>query len=228
MQGFSATGDPEIDEIAVELGLGRRRLLSELGRADAAQRWHDGDYGPGSAMARSTRRVCRDCGFYLPLRGALGLMFGVCGNELSADGHVVDAEYGCGAHSDTPAPAGAGSPLYDPYDDGVLDVTPPQAPSDEQQADGDDEQTADDEQQAEATTSRRPTTKAIRRRRSRDVLGHRVFRSTAARINALNAFSSILSSSRKSMARRVFPSRLELNSPDGSFNDAPLANVTLT
>ena len=50
-------------------------------------------------------------------------MFGVCGNELSADGHIVDFEYGCGAHSDTPPPAGGGSPMYDPYDDGVLDVT---------------------------------------------------------------------------------------------------------
>lgn len=120
--GFAATGDPAIDDVACELGLGRRRLLSQLGRLDAAQRWHDGEYGPGSAMARSTRRVCRDCGFYLPVSGALGLMFGVCANELSADGHVVDAEYGCGAHSDTPAPAGTGSPLFDPYDDGVLDV----------------------------------------------------------------------------------------------------------
>jgi len=47
----------------------------------------------------------------------------VCGNELSADGHVVDTQYGCGAHSDTPAPAGTGSALYEPYDDGVLEVT---------------------------------------------------------------------------------------------------------
>ncbi len=56
-------------------------------------------------------------------------MFGVCGNELSADGHVVDKQYGCGAHSDTPAPAGTGSPMYEPYDDGVLDVAenPPEA-----------------------------------------------------------------------------------------------------
>ncbi|GFG54099.1 hypothetical protein CQY20_23370 [Mycolicibacterium agri] len=120
--GFTMTGDPAIDDVAVELGLGRRRVLSQLGRAEAAQRWHDGEYGPGSAMARSTKRVCRDCGFYVPLSGVLGLMFGVCANELSADGHVVDSEYGCGAHSDTPAPAGSGSPLYDPYDDGVLDV----------------------------------------------------------------------------------------------------------
>ena len=165
--GFAATGDPEIDEIAAEIGLGRRRLLSELGRAEAAQRWHDGDYGPGSAMARSTRRVCRDCGFYLPLAGSLGVMFGVCANELSADGHVVDAEYGCGAHSDTPAPAGTGSPLYDPYDDGVLDVTEPPAPSDEPQALSDDEQqrpsdepqaSSDDEQQAPSDEAGRAPT----------------------------------------------------------------------
>ncbi len=121
--GHSASGDPQVDETAVELGLGRRQVLSDWGRAGAAQRWHDGEYGPGSAMARSIRRVCRDCGFYLPLAGSLGSMFGVCANELSADGQVVDSEYGCGAHSDTPAPAGTGSPLYDPYDDGVLDLT---------------------------------------------------------------------------------------------------------
>ena len=59
----------------------------------------------------------------MPLAGSLGVMFGVCGNEMSADGHVVDYRYGCGAHSDTPAPAGAGSPELGPYDDGVLDVT---------------------------------------------------------------------------------------------------------
>ena len=123
--GFMATGDPQIDEVAVEVGLGRRQVLSELGRSDAAQRWHDGDYGPNSTMARSTRRVCRDCGFYVPLGGALGTMFGVCANELSADGHVVESEYGCGAHSDTPQPQGTGSPLYDPFDDGVLDVAEP-------------------------------------------------------------------------------------------------------
>ncbi|MUL85822.1 DUF3027 domain-containing protein [Mycobacterium sp. CBMA247] len=120
--GYLATGDPLIDDTAVELGLGRRQLLSEWGRGQTAQRWHDSDYGPGSAMARSTRRVCRDCAFYLPLGGALGVMFGVCANDLSADGHVVEAEYGCGAHSDTPQPPGTGSPMYEPYDDGVLDV----------------------------------------------------------------------------------------------------------
>ena len=101
--GFLLSGDPDIDDVAAEIGFGRRSVLSAWGRTDAAQRWHDGDHGPESAMARSTRRVCRDCGFLLPLAGSLGTMFGVCGNELAADGHVVDFSYGCGAHSDTPA-----------------------------------------------------------------------------------------------------------------------------
>lgn len=123
--GFTATGDPDVDDVAVELGLGRRRLLSPWGRADAAQRWHDGDYGPFAQMARSTKRVCRDCGFYVRLSGALGLLFGVCTNEMAADGRVVEIDYGCGAHSDTPAPPGTGTPQYEPYDDGVLDVAEP-------------------------------------------------------------------------------------------------------
>jgi hypothetical protein len=121
--GFTASGDPQVDETAAEFGFGRRWVMSAWGRADAAERWHDGDFGPESSMARSTKRVCRDCGFFLPLTGSLGSMFGVCGNELSADGHVVDRHYGCGAHSDTPAPAGTGSPMYEPFDDGVLEVT---------------------------------------------------------------------------------------------------------
>ncbi len=120
--GHMGTGDPEIDEVAAEIGLGRRQVLGLWGRNDTAQRWHDGDHGPGAAMAKATRRMCRDCGFFLPLRGALGAMFGVCANEFASDGHVVDAEYGCGAHSDTPASSGTGSPSQDPYDDGVLDL----------------------------------------------------------------------------------------------------------
>jgi hypothetical protein len=120
--GYLASGDDEADEVAGEIGFGRRQVLSEFGRADAAQRWYDGDFGPGSAMARSTKRVCRDCGFYIPLSGSLRTVFGVCTNEMSADGRVVAGEYGCGAHSDTPPPAPIGSPMYEPFDDGVLDL----------------------------------------------------------------------------------------------------------
>lgn len=120
--GFMGTGDPLIDDTAVAVGLGRRRVLSAEGRDDAAQRWHDGEHGPAAPMARSTKRVCRDCGFMVPLAGGLGAMFGVCCNAMSADGRVVDFFYGCGAHSDTPAPQGAGTPAYAPYDDGILEV----------------------------------------------------------------------------------------------------------
>jgi hypothetical protein len=42
---------------------------------------------------------------------------------MSADGRVVADEYGCGAHSETPAPPGIGSPAFDPFDDGVIEVT---------------------------------------------------------------------------------------------------------
>lgn len=123
--GFLSSGDEELDELAGEIGLGRKQVLSDLGRVDSAQRWYEGDYGPGSAMAKSTRKVCRDCGFYLPLAGSLGRMFGVCANDMSADGHVVADEYGCGAHSDTPPAAQIGSPLFEPFDDGVIDLTDP-------------------------------------------------------------------------------------------------------
>src|ERR1700733_6826731 len=51
---------------------------------------------------------------------------------------------------------------------------------------------------------------------------------TAKRTRAFNASSSIVSSSRKSMARLVLPSRLALKSPDGSSSAAPLAKVILT
>ncbi len=86
--GYMSSGDPQVDETAAEIGLGRRTVMSAWGRAEAAQRWHDGDHGPRAQMAQSTKRVCRDCGFLLPLAGSLGAMFGVCGNEMSADGSM--------------------------------------------------------------------------------------------------------------------------------------------
>ncbi|GLP79474.1 DUF3027 domain-containing protein [Mycobacterium antarcticum] len=125
--GYTSTGDEEVDDLAAEVGFGKSQVLSQWGRIEAAERWYDGDYGPGSAMARATRKVCRDCAYYLPLTGSLGRLFGVCANEMSADGHVVAGEYGCGAHSDTPQPATIGSPMFDPFDDGVLDLTQPGA-----------------------------------------------------------------------------------------------------
>ncbi|MEE2032839.1 DUF3027 domain-containing protein, partial [Rhodococcus chondri] len=110
--GYTSSGDPDVDETAGEIGLGRRQVMSLEGRVDAAQRWYESEYGPGSEMAKAAPSTCMLCGFFLPLAGSLRAAFGVCGNEFAADGHVVHAEYGCGAHSDTTLPTGAGSPLY--------------------------------------------------------------------------------------------------------------------
>ncbi|WP_430335522.1 DUF3027 domain-containing protein [Rhodococcus sp. ACT016] len=120
--GYVATGDPEIDEVAFEVGLGRKQVMSREGRQDCAGRWHDGEYGPDSDMAKAAPSTCALCGFYLPLAGSLHAEFGVCGNEMAADGHVVTATYGCGAHSDTTLPTGAGTPRYDAYDDAAVEV----------------------------------------------------------------------------------------------------------
>ncbi|MGZ8178725.1 DUF3027 domain-containing protein [Williamsia sp. SKLECPSW1] len=112
----------EASDIHLALGLGRRRVLSREGRDDAAERWYTGEHGPDSEMASATRLACGTCGFYLPLAGSLRVAFGVCANQYAADGQVVSAEFGCGAHSDSVAPSGEGSPAYDAYDDGAVEV----------------------------------------------------------------------------------------------------------
>lgn len=119
--GYMATGDPVVDDTAFEVGLGRASVMSMGGRDEAAERWFNSDYGPDSDMAKAAPSTCGLCGFYLPLAGSLREAFGVCGNALAADGHVVHASYGCGAHSDTTLPTGIGSPSFDAYDDGAVE-----------------------------------------------------------------------------------------------------------
>jgi hypothetical protein len=99
--GYQATQDQDADQLAVwELGLGRVRVLSPEGRADAAARWYAGDGGPTTESA--LHAPCLTCGFFVNLPGSLRQMFGVCANEWSpADGRVVSYNHGCGAHSET-------------------------------------------------------------------------------------------------------------------------------
>ncbi|EWC58748.1 hypothetical protein UO65_5999 [Actinokineospora spheciospongiae] len=122
--GHAASDDPAIEALAVEVGLGRPRVLSREGRLDAADRWKTGDFGPGADMARGAPAHCGTCGFYAPVAGSLGAAFGVCANEIApADGRVVHAEYGCGAHSE--AEVEQVSPVLVAelmYDDSTLDV----------------------------------------------------------------------------------------------------------
>jgi hypothetical protein len=92
--------DPEGRVVGEELGQGRERVMSAEGRSQAVARWSAGEFGPGSPMARQAPGPCATCGFYLPLAGSLRQMVGACGNAYApADGRVVTADYGCGAHS---------------------------------------------------------------------------------------------------------------------------------
>ncbi|GAA1350588.1 DUF3027 domain-containing protein [Saccharothrix algeriensis] len=122
--GYVGSDDPAVEEVALEVGLGRVRVLSREGVLDAASRWQGGDFGPRSDMARSAPAKCGTCGFYLRVAGSLGAAFGVCANELTpADGHVVHVEYGCGAHSEVEVENVPAVPVADlVYDDAVLDV----------------------------------------------------------------------------------------------------------
>ena len=104
--GGEAAGDADpIEEgpartVAAELGLGRERVLSALGRQEAAERWLAGNGGPNTEMARLAPDVCETCAFFLRLQGSLGVLFGACANAYSpSDGSVVSIDHGCGAHS---------------------------------------------------------------------------------------------------------------------------------
>ncbi|MGH3467855.1 MAG: DUF3027 domain-containing protein [Thermocrispum sp.] len=124
--GYLQSDDAVVEETAQEVGLGRARVLSRVGRLEAAARWRSGEFGPRSDMARSTRERCGTCGFYQPLAGSLQAAFGACCNEIApADGRVVNVEYGCGAHSEIRVDQGASVPVAElVYDDSLLDVTP--------------------------------------------------------------------------------------------------------
>jgi hypothetical protein len=100
--GFTDTGAPdEVLTVVEELGLGRERVLSPVGREEAAERWYAGDFGPASAIAQAVPYKCFACGYWIRLHDSLGQAFGACTNEMApGDGRIVAYDYGCGAHSD--------------------------------------------------------------------------------------------------------------------------------
>jgi hypothetical protein len=118
--GWTPSGDPELDEVAIdELALARVRVLSPQGIDEAAERWYRGSRGPTTAGALASAAACQTCGFLVPLQGSLGNLFGVCVNEWSPDdGRVVSYDHGCGAHSETDVePAPSDWPAVDPLID---------------------------------------------------------------------------------------------------------------
>ena len=102
--GEDDLGPDDVDllgPIGWEIGLGRVRVLSRIGRDDAADRWYDGDSGPDAPIAQAAPARCASCAFLVKLAGSFAQAFGVCANEYSpSDGRVVSLDHGCGAHSD--------------------------------------------------------------------------------------------------------------------------------
>ncbi len=101
--GFAAL--PGDEDLALyeqfELGLGRARVLSIVGRDAASKRWYGGDRGPNTPIAQYAPMPCQSCGFFIPIAGSLRSAFGVCANALSPeDARVVSIDHGCGAHSE--------------------------------------------------------------------------------------------------------------------------------
>lgn len=130
--GYFYSDDPALEDVAWELGLGRARVMSREGRAQAAERWYEGDAGPDAPISVSApaNARCGSCGFWLPLAGAMRQLFGVCGNMYAPDdGRVVSCDHGCGAHSEvlatTERPAGE---LPTVYDDGEIEPLPVNEP----------------------------------------------------------------------------------------------------
>jgi hypothetical protein len=123
----------EIDRVAIwELGLGRARVLSPIGRDDATDRWYSGERGPTAPIALAAPAPCSTCGFFLPLAGSMRRVFGVCANEFSpGDGRVVSVDHGCGAHSEVavvPGPIEVTPPGLDEIDYDVIALHPVEHP----------------------------------------------------------------------------------------------------
>lgn len=144
--GFQAAApaeaaDGELDPgedvaVAWELGLGRPRVLSPLGRIEAAERWYEGDRGPDAPVAREAPAPCSSCGFFLPVAGSFRRLFGLCANEYSPDdGRVVSVDHGCGAHSElvvAPAAQQVAPPILDDLEYDVEVREPAEQPSGQQ------------------------------------------------------------------------------------------------
>ena len=91
--------------------------LSEQGLSAAKDRWRKGETGPNSDFARVAKLFCKTCAFCVPAGEVIGEGFGVCTNEYSADGRVVQLGFGCGAHSDTPPAEILGQAEHTAFDD---------------------------------------------------------------------------------------------------------------
>jgi len=114
-------GDPDSPPVP-----GRSRVLSALGREEAAARWYTSEHGPRTPLAHAAPAHCLSCGFFVPLSGELGGLFGACANAYAPDdGRVVSADHGCGAHSESvvwPASGRSIAPVIDEFGYDMVEV----------------------------------------------------------------------------------------------------------
>src|SRR5271169_2307033 len=105
---------------------GRSRVLSAIGREGASERWYTSEHGPRTPLAHAAPAHCVSCGFFVPLSGELGRLFGACANAYAPDdGRVVSADHGCGAHSESMADAvavRAVAPVIDEFGYDLVDL----------------------------------------------------------------------------------------------------------
>lgn len=106
MSETSETSKEDVEDAVEKFELSRRHVLTPLGRAQTAKRWYEGPRGPKSLSTKTADgNPCSTCGFFIPLKGELNLLFGVCANKWSPDdGRVVSVDHGCGEHSEIEPP----------------------------------------------------------------------------------------------------------------------------
>ena len=145
----------DVNDAVEVFRLTRRHVLSSLGRAQAAKRWYEGPRGPKALSTKTAEgNLCSTCGFFVPLKGELDRLFGVCANKWSPDdGRVVSLDHGCGEHSeiDPPEPSRLWVQANPAFDDLHIDVVArrprKQEPAElDDEADESDKPEADDEQ----------------------------------------------------------------------------------
>lgn len=156
--GNARTSEEDLDEAIQTFDLSRRHVMTPLGRSQTAKRWYEGPRGPKSLSTKTADgNPCSTCGFFIPLKGELNLLFGVCANKWSPDdGRVVSLDHGCGEHSeiDPPEPSRLWVQSKPAFDDLHIDIIA-QSPRDErgsveliERLSADDDRNPNDEEDA--------------------------------------------------------------------------------
>ena len=151
MSETSETSKEDVEDAVEEFELSRRHVLTPLGRAQTAKRWYEGPRGTKSLSTKTADgNPCSTCGFFIPLKGELNLLFGVCANKWSPDdGRVVSVDHGCGEHSEIepPEPSQLWVQSKPAFDDLHIDVVAnrprKQEPAAQDEAEGETDKTGE-------------------------------------------------------------------------------------